>query len=159
VQLFTTIPINFSAIEYHINLAQTVIGECVTKQELQSELYCQLIRQTNRHPEPDSSQASQCWMLLALSCPIFLPQQKHLWYFKHYLQRHASMRWAIQHVQFSVTDLFNCSLDLLLSDMLFIASIVLSEQSLMVPERADHHEWRLFAEYLRHHIVCMSVWL
>eukprot|EP00118_Oscarella_pearsei_P021057 m.234035 g.234035 ORF g.234035 m.234035 type:complete len:1344 (+) comp40102_c3_seq8:1064-5095(+) len=92
IQLFTSVPINYAAISYHINLAQAAVSDCLTKVELQNEFYCQLIRQSNRHPNPDSSQALQFWMLLALACPVFLPKQKFLWYFKQYLQGHASMR-------------------------------------------------------------------
>lgn len=34
----------------------------------------------------------QCWQLLALCAPLFLPQHHFLWYVKQQLQRHADPR-------------------------------------------------------------------
>lgn len=36
--------------------------------------------------------APQCWQLLALCAPLFLPQHHFLWYIKQQLQRHADPR-------------------------------------------------------------------
>lgn len=35
---------------------------------------------------------SQCWQLLALCAPLFLPQHHFLWYIKQHFQRHADPR-------------------------------------------------------------------
>uniref|UniRef100_A0A0L8GJ61 MyTH4 domain-containing protein n=1 Tax=Octopus bimaculoides TaxID=37653 RepID=A0A0L8GJ61_OCTBM len=38
------------ALDYHVTLAQTILGLCIDHPQLQNELFCQLIRQTSRHP-------------------------------------------------------------------------------------------------------------
>lgn len=41
---------------------------------------------------PCAACALQCWQLLALCAPLFLPQHHFLWYIKQQLQRHADPR-------------------------------------------------------------------
>lgn len=41
---------------------------------------------------PCTSFPTQCWQLLALCAPLFLPQHHFLWYVKQQLQRHADPR-------------------------------------------------------------------
>lgn len=47
-QLFINVPVEASSIDYHVSLAQTALQVCLTHSELQNEIYCQLIKQTNR---------------------------------------------------------------------------------------------------------------
>ncbi|XP_066492806.1 pleckstrin homology domain-containing family H member 1 [Tiliqua scincoides] len=89
-QLFINVPVEASSIDYHVSLAQTALQVCLTHSELQNEIYCQLIKQTNRQAQNHS--VIQCWQLLALCAPLFLPQHHFLWYLKHHLQRHADPR-------------------------------------------------------------------
>jgi len=49
IQLFSTTPINETAVDYHISLAQDIIKTCLTHPELQTEIYCQLIKQTSKY--------------------------------------------------------------------------------------------------------------
>ncbi|XP_074092174.1 pleckstrin homology domain-containing family H member 1 isoform X2 [Macrotis lagotis] len=90
-QLFINVPVEAASVDYHVSLAQTALQVCLVHPELQSELYCQLIKQTNFHPAQRHS-LLQCWQLLALCAPLFLPQHHFLWYIKQQLQRHADPR-------------------------------------------------------------------
>ncbi|XP_056666917.1 pleckstrin homology domain-containing family H member 1 isoform X3 [Monodelphis domestica] len=90
-QLFINVPVEAASVDYHVSLAQTALQVCLVHPELQSELYCQLIKQTSCHP-PQKHSLLQCWQLLALCAPLFLPQHHFLWYVKQQLQRHADPR-------------------------------------------------------------------
>ncbi|XP_013377346.1 PREDICTED: pleckstrin homology domain-containing family H member 1 [Chinchilla lanigera] len=90
-QLFINVPVEAASVDYHVSLAQTVLQVCLVHPELQSEIYCQLMKQTSCRP-PQKSSLMQCWQLLALCAPLFLPQQHFLWYVKQQLQRHADPR-------------------------------------------------------------------
>ncbi|XP_066913817.1 pleckstrin homology domain-containing family H member 1-like isoform X2 [Clytia hemisphaerica] len=60
IQLFSTTPVNETAIDYHIALAQDVLQNCLNHAELQTEIYCQLIKQTSKYrgqPQPEGSTA------------------------------------------------------------------------------------------------------
>ncbi|XP_035206715.1 uncharacterized protein CG43867-like isoform X2 [Stegodyphus dumicola] len=49
IQLFISVPLDTSGIEYHVALAQNALLQCLIYPELQNELFCQLIKQTSRH--------------------------------------------------------------------------------------------------------------
>ncbi|GFT92153.1 uncharacterized protein CG43867 [Nephila pilipes] len=49
LQLFISVPLDTSGIEYHVALAQNALLQCLIYPELQNELFCQLIKQTSRH--------------------------------------------------------------------------------------------------------------
>uniref|UniRef100_A0A8C3LFX7 Pleckstrin homology, MyTH4 and FERM domain containing H1 n=1 Tax=Chrysolophus pictus TaxID=9089 RepID=A0A8C3LFX7_CHRPC len=87
-QLFINVPVEASSIDYHVSLAQTALQVCLTHTELQNEIFCQLVKQTNCR-QPQNHSVIQCWQLLALCAPLFLPQHHFLWYVKQHLQRHA----------------------------------------------------------------------
>uniref|UniRef100_A0A8C2YF41 Pleckstrin homology, MyTH4 and FERM domain containing H1 n=1 Tax=Coturnix japonica TaxID=93934 RepID=A0A8C2YF41_COTJA len=90
-QLFINVPVEASSIDYHVSLAQTALQVCLTHTELQNEIFCQLVKQTNCR-QPQNHSVIQCWQLLALCAPLFLPQHHFLWYVKQHLQRHADPR-------------------------------------------------------------------
>ncbi|XP_017597388.1 PREDICTED: pleckstrin homology domain-containing family H member 1 isoform X4 [Corvus brachyrhynchos] len=90
-QLFINVPVEASSIDYHVSLAQTALQVCLTHTELQNEIYCQLVKQTSCR-QPQNHSVVQCWQLLALCAPLFLPQHHFLWYIKQHLQRHADPR-------------------------------------------------------------------
>ncbi|NWI81163.1 PKHH1 protein, partial [Dryoscopus gambensis] len=90
-QLFINVPVEASSIDYHVSLAQTALQVCLTHTELQNEIYCQLVKQTSCR-QPQNHSVIQCWQLLALCAPLFLPQHHFLWYVKQHLQRHADPR-------------------------------------------------------------------
>ncbi|XP_004698721.1 pleckstrin homology domain-containing family H member 1 [Echinops telfairi] len=90
-QLFINVPVEAASVDYHVSLAQTALQVCLVHPELQSEIYCQLMKQTCCRP-PQKYSLMQCWQLLALCAPLFLPQHHFLWYVKQQLQRHADPR-------------------------------------------------------------------
>ncbi|XP_074853311.1 pleckstrin homology domain-containing family H member 1 [Carettochelys insculpta] len=90
-QLFINVPVEAPSIDYHVSLAQTALQVCLTHTELQNEIYCQLVKQTSCR-QPQNHSDIQCWQLLALCTPLFLPQHHFLWYIKQHLQRHADPR-------------------------------------------------------------------
>ncbi|XP_017909536.1 PREDICTED: pleckstrin homology domain-containing family H member 1 isoform X1 [Capra hircus] len=90
-QLFINVPVEAASVDYHVSLAQTALQVCLAHPELQSEIYCQLMKQACCRP-PQKYSLMQCWQLLALCAPLFLPQHHFLWYVKQQLQRHADPR-------------------------------------------------------------------
>lgn len=46
-QLFINVLVESPSIDYHTSLAQNALQVCLTHPELQNEMYCQLIKQTN----------------------------------------------------------------------------------------------------------------
>ncbi|XP_076312352.1 pleckstrin homology domain-containing family H member 1-like isoform X1 [Tachypleus tridentatus] len=48
IQLFTSVPLDASGIDYHVALAQNTLQQCLIIPELQREFLCQLIKQTSQ---------------------------------------------------------------------------------------------------------------
>ncbi|KAM3871545.1 pleckstrin homology domain-containing family H member 1 [Diretmus argenteus] len=90
-QLFINVLVESPSVDYHTSLAQNALQVCLTHPELQNEMFCQLIKQTNRRT-PHNYSLTQCWQLLSLCVALFLPQQHFLWYLRQYLQRNADPR-------------------------------------------------------------------
>ncbi|XP_055011875.1 LOW QUALITY PROTEIN: pleckstrin homology domain-containing family H member 1 [Boleophthalmus pectinirostris] len=90
-QLFINVLVESPSVDYHTSLAQNALQVCVTHPELQNEMYCQLIKQTNRRT-PHNYSLTQCWQLLSLCVALFLPQHHFLWYLRQYLQLQADPR-------------------------------------------------------------------
>uniref|UniRef100_A0A669BD89 Pleckstrin homology domain containing, family H (with MyTH4 domain) member 1 n=1 Tax=Oreochromis niloticus TaxID=8128 RepID=A0A669BD89_ORENI len=98
-QLFINVLVESPSIDYHTSLAQNALQVCLNHPELQNEIYCQLIKQTNcRTPhnysltQVNPLHSKECWQLLSLCVALFLPQQHFLWYLRQYLQRNANPR-------------------------------------------------------------------
>uniref|UniRef100_A0AAR2JWM5 Pleckstrin homology, MyTH4 and FERM domain containing H1 n=1 Tax=Pygocentrus nattereri TaxID=42514 RepID=A0AAR2JWM5_PYGNA len=87
-QLFINVLVEAPSIDYHTSLAQSALQVCLTHPELQNEMYCQLIKQTNCRT-PSNYSLTQCWQLLSVCVALFLPQHRFLWYLRQYLQRNA----------------------------------------------------------------------
>uniref|UniRef100_A0A1A8JCN7 Pleckstrin homology domain containing, family H (With MyTH4 domain) member 1 n=1 Tax=Nothobranchius kuhntae TaxID=321403 RepID=A0A1A8JCN7_NOTKU len=90
-QLFINVLVESPSIDYHTSLAQNALQVCLTHPELQNEVYCQLIKQTNGRT-PHNHSLTQCWQLLSLCVALFLPQQHFLWYLRQYLQHNTDPR-------------------------------------------------------------------
>nr|XP_039253931.1 pleckstrin homology domain-containing family H member 1-like [Styela clava] len=111
-QLFMNIELDSASVDYHVTLAQRTASTCLTHQQLQGEIYSQLIKQCNgkiakqnsssispKHNNmtkiktstvtDDETAVLQVWKLLALIVPLFLPHHRLLWFLKAHLQRHA----------------------------------------------------------------------
>ncbi|GCB67691.1 hypothetical protein scyTo_0015144, partial [Scyliorhinus torazame] len=54
---------------------------------LRDELYCQLVKQTNKVPQPGSQCNLRCWQLLACMSCTFVPSRSILRYLKFHLKR------------------------------------------------------------------------
>ncbi|XP_031436629.1 pleckstrin homology domain-containing family H member 1 [Clupea harengus] len=90
-QLFINVLVESPSIDYHTSLAQNALQVCLTHPELQNEMYCQLMKQTNCRT-PNNYSLTQCWQLLSVCVALFLPQQHFLWYLKQHLHRHGDPR-------------------------------------------------------------------
>ena len=53
--MFMNLAIDSPQIDYHVSLAQNILEVCLQHSELQNEIYCQLIKQTSRHPPQHKS--------------------------------------------------------------------------------------------------------
>ncbi len=53
--MFMNLVIDSPQIDYHVSLAQNILEVCLQHSELQNEIYCQLIKQTSRHPPQQKS--------------------------------------------------------------------------------------------------------
>eukprot|EP00039_Didymoeca_costata_P007498 m.100570 g.100570 ORF g.100570 m.100570 type:complete len:1026 (-) comp13712_c2_seq4:687-3764(-) len=91
IQLYTSVPLQASAADYHVLLAQGIIEQGLHTPELHNEIYCQLIKQTSYHPDPESQLHMQCWQLLTLCIPIFLPSAFFLRYLELHVARSATL--------------------------------------------------------------------
>lgn len=91
-QLFINAVVDSPAIDYHISLAQSALQVCLTHPELQSEICCQLIKQTRRRQQQNQAGPLQGWQLLALCVGLFLPHHPFLWLLQLHLQRNADSR-------------------------------------------------------------------
>uniref|UniRef100_A0A8C2JJ46 Pleckstrin homology domain containing, family H (with MyTH4 domain) member 2 n=1 Tax=Cyprinus carpio TaxID=7962 RepID=A0A8C2JJ46_CYPCA len=91
-QLFINVAIDTPAIDYHVTLAQCALQVCLTHPELQNEIYCQLIKQTQKTPPYGPPGTLQGWQFLALCVGLFLPTPPILWYLQVHLKRHGDSR-------------------------------------------------------------------
>ncbi|XP_044866224.1 pleckstrin homology domain-containing family H member 2 isoform X2 [Mauremys mutica] len=91
-QLFINAAVDSPAIDYHVSLAQSALQICLTHQELQNEICCQLIKQTRRRHPQNQAGPIQGLQLLALCVGLFLPQHPFLWLLKLHLKKNADSR-------------------------------------------------------------------
>lgn len=91
IQLFSQVKINInSGIEYHVALAQSAFEICFEYPQLQSELFCQLIKQSSSPNRTDSFNFIQSFQLISLAVSIFTPKSKVLWLLKNFLRRNSN---------------------------------------------------------------------
>ncbi|XP_072769846.1 pleckstrin homology domain-containing family H member 1 [Nerophis lumbriciformis] len=90
-QLFINVPLESPSVDYHTSLAQNTLQVCLVHPELHNEMYCQLIKQTNRRT-PRERSLTQCWQLLSLCVALFLPHHHFLWHLRQHLHRNADPR-------------------------------------------------------------------
>nr|XP_055026906.1 pleckstrin homology domain-containing family H member 2 [Misgurnus anguillicaudatus]XP_055026907.1 pleckstrin homology domain-containing family H member 2 [Misgurnus anguillicaudatus]XP_055026908.1 pleckstrin homology domain-containing family H member 2 [Misgurnus anguillicaudatus] len=91
-QLFINVAIDTPAIDYHVTLAQCALQVCLTHPELQTEIYCQLIKQTRRRQPHGQPGPLQGWQFLSLCVGLFLPTHPILWLLQLHLKQHGDMR-------------------------------------------------------------------
>uniref|UniRef100_A0A8C4WUF6 Unconventional myosin-X-like n=1 Tax=Gopherus evgoodei TaxID=1825980 RepID=A0A8C4WUF6_9SAUR len=70
-----------------IPIIQGILQTCHDLKPLRDEVYCQLIKQTNHIPQPNSSGNLHHWQLMACMSCTFLPSRGILCYLKFHLRR------------------------------------------------------------------------
>ena len=74
-----------SGLQYHVDLAQTIVHQAMAAGDLQNELYAHLIRMGNAR----NGGRLQAWKLMAVAASCFHPKQYALmWLLKRHLQRY-----------------------------------------------------------------------
>ena len=58
--LFISASVDMPAVDYHVNLAQNALQTGLLHTELQNEMYCQLIKQTNHSSKLPAAAVSTC---------------------------------------------------------------------------------------------------
>lgn len=56
IQLFMSVPLDTSGIDYHVALAQNALDLCLATLQLRNEFFCQIIKQTSRHTHKQGMQ-------------------------------------------------------------------------------------------------------
>ncbi|XP_071491211.1 pleckstrin homology domain-containing family H member 2-like [Diadema antillarum] len=104
--LFISASLDMPAVDYHVNLAQNALQTGLSHTELQNEMYCQVIKQTNHSSALPSAVSchrsvggehtvSQAWQLLAMMCQLFLPSHQFMWLLRRHLERFADTKTEI----------------------------------------------------------------
>lgn len=70
-----------------IPIIQGILQTCHDLKPLRDEVYCQLIKQTNHIPQPNSSGNLHHWQLMSCMSCTFLPSRGILRYLKFHLRR------------------------------------------------------------------------
>lgn len=70
-----------------VPIIQGILQTCQDLKPLRDEVYCQLIKQTNHVPHPNSPANRAHWHLLTCMCCTFLPSRGILRYLKFHLKR------------------------------------------------------------------------
>lgn len=80
-----------------VAIIQGILQTCHDLKPLRDEVYCQLIKQTNHVPQPNSPGNRAHWHLLTCMSCTFLPSRAILRYLRFHLKRSASPHAAKQH--------------------------------------------------------------
>lgn len=56
IQLFMSVPLDTSGIDYHVALAQNALDLCLATPQLRNEFFCQIIKQTSKHSHKQGMQ-------------------------------------------------------------------------------------------------------
>lgn len=67
-----------------VELVEYVVGRGIELPDLRDEIYCQLCKQTNNNPKPDT--AIRGWEMMALVCSAFPPSKMLIKYVCNYIQ-------------------------------------------------------------------------
>ncbi|XP_037344945.2 unconventional myosin-X [Pungitius pungitius] len=86
VKIFNSLQ-EMEAVSDPIPIIQGILQTCQDLRPLRDEVYCQLIKQTNHVPHPNSPANRAHWHLLACMCCTFLPSRGILRYLKFHIKR------------------------------------------------------------------------
>uniref|UniRef100_A0A8D0DDM7 Myosin X, like 1 n=1 Tax=Sander lucioperca TaxID=283035 RepID=A0A8D0DDM7_SANLU len=86
VKIFNSLQ-EMEAVSDPVPIIQGILQTCQDLRPLRDEVYCQLIKQTNHVPHPNSPANRAHWHLLTCMCCTFLPSRGILRYLKFHLKR------------------------------------------------------------------------
>ncbi|KAG5833155.1 hypothetical protein ANANG_G00272860 [Anguilla anguilla] len=86
VRMFNSLQ-EMEAVSDPVPIIQGILQTCQDLRALRDEVYCQLIKQTNHVPQPNSSANRAHWHLLTCMSCTFLPSRAILRYLKFHLKR------------------------------------------------------------------------
>ncbi|TNN84477.1 Unconventional myosin-X [Liparis tanakae] len=86
VKIFNSLQ-EMEAVSDPVPIIQGILQTCQDLKPLRDEVYCQLIKQTNHVPHPNSPANRAHWHLLTSMCCTFLPSRGILRYLKFHLKR------------------------------------------------------------------------
>uniref|UniRef100_A0A8C3G8P5 Myosin X, like 1 n=1 Tax=Cyclopterus lumpus TaxID=8103 RepID=A0A8C3G8P5_CYCLU len=86
VKIFNSLQ-EMEAVSDPVPIIQGILQTCQDLKPLRDEVYCQLIKQTNHVPHPNSPANRAHWHLLTCMCCTFLPSRGILRYLKFHLKR------------------------------------------------------------------------
>ncbi|KAM8856507.1 unconventional myosin-X [Spinachia spinachia] len=86
VKIFNSLQ-EMEAVSDPVPIIQGILQTCQDLRPLRDEVYCQLIKQTNHVPHPNSPANRAHWHLLACMCCTFLPSRGILRYLKFHIKR------------------------------------------------------------------------
>lgn len=88
VKIFNSLQ-EMEAVSDPVPIIQGILQTCQDLRSLRDEVYCQLIKQTNHVPHPNSAANRAHWHLLTCMSCTFLPSRGILRYLKFHLKRCA----------------------------------------------------------------------
>ncbi|KAA8588217.1 hypothetical protein FQN60_001411, partial [Etheostoma spectabile] len=86
VKIFNSLQ-EMEAVSDPVPIIQGILQTCQDLRPLRDEVYCQLIKQTNHVPHPNSPANRAHWHLLTCMCCTFLPSRGILRYLRFHLKR------------------------------------------------------------------------
>lgn len=90
VKIFNSLQ-EMEAVSDPVPIIQGILQTCQDLRPLRDEVYCQLIKQTNHVPHPNSPANRAHWHLLASMSCTFLPSRGILRYLKFHLKRYEPL--------------------------------------------------------------------
>lgn len=92
-----------------IPIIQGILQTCHDLKPLRDEVYCQLIKQTNHMPHPNSTGNLHHWQLMSCMSCTFLPSRAILRYLKFHLRRYKSSAFAASFLSLCLASTACCS--------------------------------------------------
>lgn len=93
VKIFNSLQ-EMEAVSDPVPIIQGILQTCQDLRSLRDEVYCQLIKQTNHVPHPNSPANRAHWHLLTCMSCTFLPSRGILRYLKFHLKRYSGHVWT-----------------------------------------------------------------
>lgn len=93
VKIFNSLQ-EMEAVSDPVPIIQGILQTCQDLRPLRDEVYCQLIKQTNHVPHPNSPSNHAHWHLLTCMSCTFLPSRGILRYLKFHLKRWGPLQYT-----------------------------------------------------------------